>query len=152
MKGLMFILSFFVLVSCQDVKKPQKPDNLIDKETMVSILAEAYTGNAARTVDNKTLRESGIEIDAFIYEKFKVDSAQFAQSNAFYTNDINAYMELMTEVEKLLLEKKTVIDTILAQQKRRENDSFEAVKLKIKKEKDSLKNLGLSPLVQDSLQ
>lgn len=152
MKGLMFILSFFVLVSCQDVKKPQKPDNLIDKETMVSILAEAYTDNAARTVDNKTLRESGIEIDAFIYKKFKVDSAQFAQSNAFYTNDINAYMELMTEVEKLLLEKKTVIDTILAQQKRRENDSFEAVKLKIKKEKDSLKNLGLSPLVQDSLQ
>ena len=65
---IIFLLSF---VSCQDVNYPEKPKNLIAKDKMVEILTETYLGNAARSVDNKTIITKGIKMDSLIYKNLR---------------------------------------------------------------------------------
>ncbi|MAN59815.1 MAG: hypothetical protein CMC08_08280 [Flavobacteriaceae bacterium] len=112
MKFIAFAISIFVLLGCQDVERPEKPDNLISKEEMVSILTETYLGNAAASINNRTMRERGIELDSFVYAKYGIDSVQFARSNAFYTSDLDAYAEIFQKVEQRLMELQRVTDSL----------------------------------------
>lgn len=107
--SIIFILIIFS--SCQNVKQPEKPKNLIGKEMMVDIMTEAYLANAARSVDNKTIMEKGIQMDSLFYNKFGVDSLQFAKSNAFYAADVNAYITIFQEVEKRLNHMEVELDS-----------------------------------------
>ena len=146
-------LIFGLFVSaCQDVKRPQLPTNLIAKDTMVSILVDAYTINAARSIDNRIIVNKGVLIDSILYAKHQIDSLQFAQSNAYYASDIDIYKKLFLQVAEKLKVEKTKKDTLFAQYKRakelqRINDSIKGARLdslqsiypKIKR--DSLQNL-----------
>ena len=107
----------FVIFSgaCQDVKSPEKPENLIDKDKMATILTEAYLVNAARSVDNKTIVESGISLDSLFYSRFGIDSLQLAQSNAFYATNVNDYMEIFQVVEARLDAMQKKLDSIRIQ-------------------------------------
>ena len=146
-------LIFGLFVSaCQDVKRPQLPTNLIAKDTMVSILVDAYTINAARSIDNRIIVNKGVLIDSILYAKHQIDSLQFAQSNAYYASDLDIYKKLFLQVAEKLKVEKTKKDTLFAQYKRakelqRINDSIKGARLdslqsiypKIKR--DSLQNL-----------
>ena len=146
-------LIFGLFVSaCQDVKRPQLPTNLIAKDTMVSILVDAYTINAARSIDNRIIVNKGVLIDSILYAKHQIDSLQFAQSNAYYASDLDTYKKLFLQVAEKLKVEKTKKDTLFAQYKRakelqRINDSIKGARLdslqsiypKIKR--DSLQNL-----------
>lgn len=98
--------------ACQNVKQPEKPKNLIGKDKMVNILTEAYLANAARSVDNRSIVEEGIEMDSLFYKKFEVDSLQFVKSHAFYAADVNTYMILIQEVEARLQKMEKTLDSI----------------------------------------
>ena len=112
---MVFLLIFFAS-SCQDVKKPVKPQNLISQETMVSILTEVYISNAARSVNLKLIKEYHIKLDSVVYEKYEIDSLQFAESNAFYSSDLKIYTKIITSVEERLnilkIEKDSVYEAI----------------------------------------
>jgi len=88
---------------CQDVKLPEEPENLIPEEKMVDILAEVYINNAARSINNRVIRSKGIKLDSLLYQKYQVDSVQFAQSNAYYTSQLNKYNDLFVQVEERLV-------------------------------------------------
>jgi len=96
------LVLFLILVGCQDIKKPEKPDNLISKDKMVDILVDAYLSNSARSFDNRLIMDRGIKLDSFIYTKHNVDSTQFAKSNAYYTIDLDEYGKMFREVETKL--------------------------------------------------
>ncbi len=100
MKGWILPILFFGLLGCQDVQRPEKPKNLIPKDKMVDIIAEAYLANAARNVDHRKIIASGMKLDSLIYKKYNVDSIQFAKSNAYYADEMNIYAEIFTEVEE----------------------------------------------------
>ncbi|RDK88837.1 DUF4296 domain-containing protein [Marinirhabdus gelatinilytica] len=102
MKFLCYISMGLLLLGCQDVKKPEKPENLIPEDTMVQLLADIYMGNAARSIDNKTIRKKGVKIDSFLFAKYKVDSLQFAKSNAYYATDLNTYTRIFQKIEQQL--------------------------------------------------
>lgn len=106
--SIFFILFILTLLSCQNITKPEKPKDLIGKDKMVEILTETYLINAARSVNNGAILAKGIKIDSLIYNKFEVDSMQFAKSNAYYASDVNSYIEIIQKVESklTLLEKK----------------------------------------------
>jgi len=111
-KIMVFLL---LLAGCQDVKYPEKPENLLSKEKMVQMLADAYIGNASRSnrVNNRVLRTNGVHLDSILYKKHQVDSLTFAESNAYYASNLDVYTEIISEVEKLLLTKKAGVDSIL---------------------------------------
>ena len=112
MKHLIILVFIFGFFGCQDVKQPEKPQNLIPKDKMVDMLTEAYLANAARSVDNKSIISNGIVLDSLIYRNFGVDSLQFAKSNEFYAADVNTYIEIFNKVEARLIGMQTKLDSI----------------------------------------
>lgn len=110
--SIYLVLLALIFCGCQDVDYPEKPKNLIAKDKMVDILTETYLGNAARSIDNKSIIEQGIQLDAMLYKNFDIDSLQFAESNAYYANDKNTYMEIMQRVEVRLTHRQQQLDSI----------------------------------------
>ena len=123
------IVLLLILAGCQDVKYPEKPENLLSKEKMVQMLADAYIGNASRSksYNNRILRTNGVHLDSILYKKHQVDSLTFVKSNAYYASDLVIYTEIMTEVEKLLLTKKVSVDSILKLQKKRSSPKIDTI-------------------------
>lgn len=118
-----------ILTGCQDVKYPEKPENLLSKEKMVQMLADAYIGNSSRSksYNNRILRTNGVHLDSILYKKHQVDSLTFVKSNAYYASNLVIYTEIMTEVEKLLLTKKVSVDSILKLQKKRSSPKIDTI-------------------------
>ena len=112
MKKVAFILLIILAAGCQDVERPEPPEDLIALDKMADIMTEVYLGNAAKSVNNKIIRQSGIKLDSFVYGKYGIDSMQFVRSNAYYTSNLNAYNELFQEVEKKLIALKERNDSI----------------------------------------
>tara|TARA_R110002094_G_scaffold28935_1_gene41993 strand:- start:64 stop:522 length:459 start_codon:yes stop_codon:yes gene_type:complete len=113
---LYIVLSALVFAGCQDVKYPEAPENLLPKDKFAQILADAYVANASRSrsVNNRILRNKGIQLDSLLYTKHQVDSLSFAQSNAYYASNLDVYTGIIKEVEKILTEKKARIDSLSA--------------------------------------
>lgn len=123
------IVLLLILAGCQNVKYPEKPENLLSKEKMVQMLADAYIGNSSRSksYNNRILRTNGVHLDSILYKKHQVDSLTFVKSNAYYASNLVIYTEIMTEVEKLLLTKKVSVDSILKLQKKRSSPKIDTI-------------------------
>jgi hypothetical protein len=128
MRPVLIFISLLFLTACQSVEKPEKPQDLIPKDLMVDILTDAYISNAAKSVNNKVIRQKGIKLDSLIYKKYDIDSLQFVKSHAWYNADLDIYSEIFTEIEQRLEAMKKKVDSI----------SFPA-KSNIKRKQDSLK-------------
>lgn len=102
MKYFSFVILILLILGCQDVKKPEKPQNLIPKESMVNILTDAYISNAARSINNKRLKEYQVSLDSIIYKKYGIDSLQFIESNAYYSSNLKTYTKILVSVEERL--------------------------------------------------
>ncbi len=113
MLKLWILFPLALLFGCQDIKTPQKPDNLIPQDKMVNILEQAYLTNAARGVENKAIVEKGIYLDSLIYHKNGIDSLQFAKSNAYYASNLNQYSEIFRELERRLDRAQKELDSVL---------------------------------------
>lgn len=110
MKHFGLLIMLFAL-GCQDVTYPEAPENLIPEEKMMDIMADAYSGHAARSVNNRILRSNQVALDSTLYRKYSIDSLQFARSNAYYTTDLNRYERLLIGVEKRLIDRKQQVDS-----------------------------------------
>ena len=112
MKYLAILTMVLGCWSCQNVKYPEKPENLLSKDKMVDVLTEAYLANAARSIGIKTMVAEGIQMDSLFYAKFDVDSLQFVRSNDFYAADVNAYISIFQEVEARLQKIEKELDSL----------------------------------------
>ncbi|MFY0713328.1 DUF4296 domain-containing protein [Seonamhaeicola sp. NFXS20] len=138
---LVFILVFF-LGACTGA--PKKPKNLISKEMMVNILIDAKLITSANTISRRTLAENGVFPDSYIFNKYGVDSTQFAQSNAYYTYKVNDYEEIYTLVKDSLDKLKAKYKALQEQEQREKKikDSLKAIELEaLSKKSDSLKTV-----------
>ena len=113
MKYIAALVLVLIFWSCQDVKRPGIPENLIPEDQMADVLTEVYLINAARSFDNRTIIENKIQLDSFFYRKFNIDSLQFVESNAYYTSNLSAYNKLFTKVEERMAHMKTESDSLL---------------------------------------
>lgn len=148
-----YIFTIFIIVgflSCQEVIRPEMPENLIPEDKMVEVLTEVYLINAARSFDNRTILDNKIKLDSFIYNKFEIDSAQFANSNAYYTANLQTYDRLFVKVEGRMLKKKAEVDSLMLVRVRemeaqRIKDSIAGV------ENDSIRGDSLRLLDRDTI-
>lgn len=113
MKYITAISLTLILWSCQDVKRPEIPLNLIPEDQMAEVLTEVYLINAARSFDNRTIIDEKIKLDSFFFRKFNIDSLQFVESNAYYTSNLSAYNRLFTKVEERMALMKVETDSLL---------------------------------------
>ena len=117
------------MVSCSNAI--EKPDNLIEKEKMDDIIYDLTILQAMRGSFQGKLDSSSVNSATYIYKKYNIDSAQFANSNRYYASDVAAYNRMYNRVNERLTANKVKADTLA---KRAE------AKLKLEKEKTE-KNL-----------
>lgn len=109
---LMFALAL-LFVNCNS-NKAKEPDNLISEDKMVDILYDLYLVNSIKTNNNTYLRENKITPANYVYQKYKIDSLQFVQSDNYYASDIEEYEKLYRRVTTRLERSKATIDTLIA--------------------------------------
>ena len=100
------ILSLFI-ASCTSKTIYKKPDNLIEKDKMMDIWTDIYIARGARSVQTKELRKN-INYLPLVFDKYKIDSAQFSKSNIYYTSKIDDYQKMFEEVNKRLVTQKDI--------------------------------------------
>ncbi|CAL2103993.1 conserved protein of unknown function [Tenacibaculum sp. 190130A14a] len=99
-KGGYFLLTLvIVLSSCTSNTVYEKPDNLIPKDSMVALLTDMYVASSAKNRKNKFLKREKNYVK-LVYEKYKIDSTRFDESNTYYTSKIEDYTDMLKEVKK----------------------------------------------------
>lgn len=103
-----------VSVGCNSnhIKKPKKPKNLIKKQEMVNILYDMSILKASKDVNVKLLEKNGVVPEDFVYEKYGIDSLQFALSNEFYAYNLKDYKDIYTSVKNRLTKEKEHLDSL----------------------------------------
>jgi hypothetical protein len=154
MKKLVFIFTVAILFISCNTDLVKKPDNLIDKRKMGDILYDMSLLEALKYQNPNSLYENGINPKTYVFKKYKIDSLQFAKSNAYYAADYREYKKMFDALNDRLKNEKASVDLIIKKEQKKEvalkrlkvkkvQDSIKKAKkskeLKIKKEKDSIK-------------
>jgi hypothetical protein len=148
MKNVIYICIVLLLVSCYDIKKPKKPENLISKDKMVNIIIDMSLFNSAKGINKRTLENKGINLEQFIYNKHNIDSLQFATSNNFYAYNVLEYEAIYERVEDSLTQLK---DDFTAIQNKKEKVRQRRDSIRRAKTKDSIfrDKKGMQPKSED---
>ncbi|MBP1839300.1 DUF4296 domain-containing protein [Formosa algae] len=124
------VLVVLIMVSCHQVSKPEKPKNLISKDKMLNIIIDMSLLSATRGFDKKNLDSNGITLQSYIYDKYNIDSLQFAESNEYYTFNLDDYEAIYEKADdslKVLKQKFQDIQDEEAEAKRKA-DSISKIK------------------------
>lgn len=148
----LFVGCLILMVSfgCDSSERPPKPNNLIPKDKMVSVLYDMFIVNSAKGINRKLLENNGVMPEDYILNKFEIDSAQFANSNTFYAYDLEEYQSIMEEVKERITKSRDSLKEL----EEKEKENAQRIKDSIKKSlpqkplksKDS-NDLGLEELM-----
>jgi hypothetical protein len=153
MKKIVFLFTLLCLFSSCKKELVEKPDNLIDKKVMIDILYDMSLLDALKYQNPNSLFVNDINPKTYIFKKYKIDSLQFAKSNAYYAADYREYKKMYDALNDRIKKEKTVVDLIIKKEAKKVaalkkakakkvQDSIQKAKkvkdLKIKKEKDSI--------------
>ncbi|MGA1227521.1 MAG: DUF4296 domain-containing protein [Tamlana sp.] len=144
LKHFIYFLSIVLLITaCNRIKGPDKPKNLISKEKMVDILIDTRLIASASSVNKRIMMDNGVDIKAYVFKKYNIDSLQFALSNEYYAFRVKDYKEIYDKVEDSLEELKTKFKELEAnewkEKTKREEDSIKA----LSKKKDTIRDLKI---------
>ncbi len=123
MKRFIYILFVFFAISCQDIQPVKSPANLIDQAKMEEILYEIAIINAARGYDIQKLSKYGVAPETYVFEKYNIDSLQYAENVSYYSSDIESYKEMYLTIQKRIEGEFTYHDS-LAKRKKKIKDSL----------------------------
>lgn len=146
MKKILYTLFVLLLVSCFSQNKPKKPDNLISKDKMIGVIVDMSVYSSAKGVNRTVLEENGVQLEAHIYEKHQIDSAQFAASNYYYTYHPETYEDIYKRVRDSLTKLKvvyTALDKKETKEKRR-IDSIKRAETKLSPEEVAKKETSMN--------
>ncbi|MBT8318312.1 MAG: DUF4296 domain-containing protein [Lutibacter sp.] len=116
------------IASCTSNTILEKPKNLIPKDEMVDLLTDILIADGADNIKNTNLQRN-INYFPLVFEKYKIDTIRFKESNYYYTSKIDEYSEILEQVNQRLKALKEKYDL--------ENKYLDSIK---NAKKDSLKN------------
>lgn len=141
MKKILLLLTVLTgFISCKE-DAVDKPDNLIEKDKMIDVMYDLSILDAIKYQNPTSLETYKINPSQYIYKKYKVDSAQFAQSNIYYASNYTDYKDMYDELIKRIDEKKTVLDSLVIREDKKQ----------AKMQADSIKRIKVTPIKKDSL-
>lgn len=129
-----------VLFSCNKEIRPDKPKNLISEAQFSDILFDMFVINSAKGVNKKALEENGIFPEDYIFNKYDIDSVQFANSNRYYAFDQEKYQKILERVQNKVQSEKKIFEAALEKEEEeqtRKQDSIKALNIRIR---DSLQD------------
>lgn len=118
------VISFIIIIylfSCSN-KSAKKPDNLISLETMEEVIYDVYMLNAIKISNKKLLQNEEVSFEKEIFEKYNIDSLQFAKSNDFYAADFETYKALIERIKKRMDSNKKALEQLIEEEKKAKKD------------------------------
>lgn len=103
---------------------------------MGDILYDMSLLEALKYQNPNSLYENGINPKTYVFKKYKIDSLQFAKSNAYYAADYREYKKMFDALNDRLKNEKASVDLIIKKEQKKE---IALKKLKVKKVQDSIK-------------
>ncbi len=131
MKLLKYILVLLLIVSCKNntVEKPTKPEKLIPKGKMIDVLYDMAIITAAKGPYKRALQKNGLQPKEYIFEKYNIDSVQFAISNEYYAYNVDVYKDIYEALNNRLNSEKNQYQAVLDSIKKVEDSIKEVEKL-----------------------
>ncbi len=125
---LVFVFMIFLMFFSCTRNTYEAPENLISKERMVEVLYDHMLLNAAKGINKKKLEKHIANPSQYIFDKYDIDSTQFAQSNIYYAHNSEEYASIYERLkEKLEFDKKLMED--LMSDEKRKKDSIRKTKI-----------------------
>lgn len=136
MKKFAYLLITVFIFSCTSNTIYKKPKDLIPRDSMVLLIKDMYIATSARHVKNKFSKKKKNYMP-LIYEKYKIDSFRFENSNNFYTSKVETYNELISDVKEILKKELAIYEGKIKTQDsirkvERKNDSIKAAEIDLK--------------------
>lgn len=116
--ALLTIITLFV--NCKE-EVVSKPERLIEKDVMVSIIYDLSILEAIRNQNPASLDTFKINSRDYIFKKYKIDSVQFAKSNVYYASYYNEYKIMFEQINKRLLAKTKSVDSLIKLKKKKKS-------------------------------
>ncbi|WP_343328311.1 DUF4296 domain-containing protein [Polaribacter staleyi] len=138
MKKLSYLLVVLFLASCTSNTIFKKPEDLIPRDTMTLLIQDMMIASSAKFVKNNNDQKK-INYMAFVYDKYKIDSLRFQNSNFYYTSKIDLYEEMLQDVQNNLDQKKEFYSKIQTVKDSIRKDSIKKAAVNLRKS-DSIKN------------
>jgi hypothetical protein len=145
MKKISFLLLFIFLISCTSNTIFKEPKDLIPRDTMSLLMQDMMIASSAKYVKNSN-KQKKINYMGFVYEKYKIDSIRFQNSNYYYTSKIDLYEEIINDAKLKLEQKKKFYSKRRSIKDSIRNDSIKKIKRKKK-----LDTLEISDVILDTL-
>lgn len=125
----------FLFTSCKNevLQEPKKP---ISKEVMADIMYDLAILEAIKFQNPVSLDTLKINSRDFIFKKYKVDSLQFVENNAYYAANYEEYKQMFDQVTTRLEQKLKATDMLIAN-KQKKIRAEKLKKLRAKKKVDS---------------
>ena len=120
MKKTIIIIVLAAFVSCKE-EGIKKPNHFIEKETMINIMYDLSLFEAIRNQNPSSFEEYKINPKEYICKKYKIDSLQFAQNNAYYASDIKEYKIMFEKTKSRLDNNKAVVDALIKEEKNKKS-------------------------------
>ena len=89
-----YLLISIFIIGC----KPNAPENLISEEKMESIIFDIMILNASSIYDLKI--DNNMISDELIYRKYNIDSAQFYDSELYYSRNPRIHLNIYSNVKR----------------------------------------------------
>ena len=115
-KGVLFFILISLILSCKE-EVVKKPENLIEKEIMVDVMYDLALLEAIKYQSPNALQAHKINPDEYIYKKYKIDSAQFVQSNMYYASDYKEYKNMYDQINSRLAKNKSLLEEAIKNEK-----------------------------------
>lgn len=105
------VLVLFLSVSCKK-ELVKQPKGLIERGKMIDIMYDLSLLEAIKYQNPLSLDSSDTSQKRFVWQKYKVDSLQFAQSNIYYAADYDDYKDMFDEIAKRLEKNQRAADSL----------------------------------------
>jgi hypothetical protein len=144
MKNLCFYFGILFLFSCTSNTILEKPKNLIPKDSMSLLIEEMMIASSSKFIKNK-FQENDVNYMTLVYERFKIDSLRFQESNLYYISKIDDYQKIIEKATQSLEAKKAFYGSQKTRLDSLRKDSIKKIKTNAKL-LDSIKKLELAPI------
>ncbi len=149
MKKFAYIFSALILFACNGKDSTvEKPEKLLTEAQMSDMLYDVALLQAMKSYVPSKLSDNEIVPAKYIYEKYKIDSATFAQNNRYYASQMEAYERIQGSVTERLEKEKKAFDEEKASKEKEKKKEKEAKKPMTDTQKDSVKT-ALTKAIND---
>lgn len=138
MRFTVYIICLVLLVSCYEEPKRTKPDNLIAKDKMADILFDVHLLNSGKTLNKKLLEVRGVFPEKYLFEKYNIDSLQFAESNDYYAYNPEEYQSIIDSLKSRIDREQTKYQNLKKVEDEVNKKQLDSIQARRRLEKDSL--------------